>query len=328
MRKGLESVPMFVRTFNDLLPHLEVLMHTYQVTMITEALESQDAGTEMLLNVGRKFNNLFRRQSQYNALPRYDLNVENMIPEPTASKNGGGATGGDGEGGSTGGGLFDLEEEDFLQSITSETPRLQKSGWLPYVKVVGEADPERSAVYHALSAIKADGTLEVENHFTKSDNLKNVDVRLKEVRLDGGAMGLASNGGEKMFKRIYDQKGSASGRSSIPAEAMPLRTHVQAFAQMRYLRVRDMKREVLDSLNYMRSVQRTLTIDQMGFARRQAKPKQHVDNYKRIGGEDIYVNDAKITVNEDGSDGGDKLNGASFGDFLVDRKEFSKSEGP
>eukprot|EP01012_Entosiphon_sulcatum_P031854 TRINITY_DN40584_c0_g1_i1.p1 TRINITY_DN40584_c0_g1~~TRINITY_DN40584_c0_g1_i1.p1 ORF type:complete len:2384 (-),score=596.24 TRINITY_DN40584_c0_g1_i1:67-7218(-) len=165
------------------------------------------------------------------------------------------------------------------ESKESTTVYLKHSNWAPFAKYTPEISRRQELQATRLSSILTlDASLRVESQFLNYTDLQSVVKRLKEqaethmqrsdVRrhtADQPGQGPLSALHSTSMRRQTAQEPpeKKKGESKHDTSASHRR---QSLYLLRYIRIREFKRKLLDLLNYFRSIERRITIDAYGFA--------------------------------------------------------------
>ena len=239
-------IPKLALTDEEIESVLEELSTSFKISRVN------DDSQEYSYVVNKRFSAIFSSQCQAFEFLPYELAAK------TRTSNNRNAADADAEGPS---------DSSFKQSVPYVKTFLVHSTWLPYESKItcrGKQSPEVEAVRCRLHSNGGyvDSSLRVELGFLAETDSQYVTKRLRDQAATHVERAtVASNTSMK------DDRGNHSvGAQESSAIPGPSPHKKQALYFLRYIRIREFRRRLLDTLNYYASLRRRLCLDSYGYA--------------------------------------------------------------
>jgi hypothetical protein len=275
---GATKIPLIAKFLEDLDEPLKELIEAFEVTA-----EFSDEGQEFFYMVSKKFNQIFVAQTSSFRFDDYPTSIFVSSGAAAGSQVHGDESEADGGTAATSADPVQLPYNLDLDN----TIFVKHADWLddvPHVRML-DAQQERQRVILD-KAVRVDHVLRVEAAFLESADLPQATKRLKEqvdVHLqrslqaqnaagtttsDAGPQVTGVHDGAEHDGAMFAGPGRRAGTyvDIEERERLMMKHKLLSVYFLRYLRTREFRRRILDSLNFMRSVERRVTLDQYGFA--------------------------------------------------------------
>eukprot|EP00760_Papus_ankaliazontas_P009029 PhM_4_TR13957/c0_g1_i1/m.101192 len=245
----LVDVPVMARHDDELAAHLEELATSMQV-----AGQDKQNAQEFEYNARRTFTTMFSAQVASYDFKSYDLRRTTTQVNEDASR----------------------------QEVYEDCTYLRHASWEKYKKMFPQPSPWQREQESIVGGSPVDSVLQAELSFLAEDDQTKALGRLKDqceshdTRAEItavfalGAADAAADGVERVDVLEGMKKRMGAGGANVTATVGRDRAGGQAHRRMafyllRSLRIRELRRRLLDTLNYFRSIERRLTLDTNGF---------------------------------------------------------------
>ncbi|KAM7376223.1 hypothetical protein PAMP_005966 [Pampus punctatissimus] len=264
------SVPLHTVHLEEFLPELQALITYFHLSYDAEKIRTTADEMELFSMVWREFRTIFRHQEQVKTFPQYDGT--------------------------------DVKASQWGR--TSGSMALKKeASWIPFIQVKPKRDPSQQKLVTKLKEKKSlDELLKMHSRFLQVPDLHHAAATLKEHAVHVGDLQSAmkpsvsnsSKTKQQNISKIWTRVYNPASLTQAPASASSLqhsysledslqllglidgpdvgtsdpiitRGAYLSLIYLRHLKIRQLQRSSLGMLNYLRSVERTLTFDLAGL---------------------------------------------------------------
>eukprot|EP00698_Gefionella_okellyi_P023644 TRINITY_DN8133_c0_g1_i2.p1 TRINITY_DN8133_c0_g1~~TRINITY_DN8133_c0_g1_i2.p1 ORF type:complete len:2292 (-),score=619.73 TRINITY_DN8133_c0_g1_i2:5038-11871(-) len=216
------------------------------------AIEDTEEDLDLFIDVSRVCSVMFEEQVQQKLLPGYDCSV--VFPPPTSDR-------------------IAAEAQTGLE-VTPETTHLKPATWTSYLTEAPRIEEWQAIQQKALANVKKlDNELHIEMSFVDNDDAAFVNKRTRdqaslhadlirppEVKVQLTAAEMRAQALKRRSSVLRPStKAGAQTEPAVPRRLL-------SYYYLRHAHLRDLRHKMIGILNYLRSVQRRLTIDKFGFA--------------------------------------------------------------
>mmetsp|Transcript_13593 Transcript_13593/g.24229 ORF Transcript_13593/g.24229 Transcript_13593/m.24229 type:complete len:2316 (-) Transcript_13593:702-7649(-) len=232
------GIPTMASTDEEVAELLEELVQCFKIPTKSDP-------QELFYSIHKRFAAVFHSQTSASVFPPYELQSQQGWTAPQSNMNDGG-----------------MWQSNPTPIYLKASPWIQESN--PFHPVQSAWEEKQRA--HLRSIRPPDRPLEVELEFLSESAIQEVVHRLKEqaeTHLERGEVRRKTQGHEKIGQRTRDGKKPPPKKDSRSDVATSYKR--QALYLLRYIRIREFKRKLLDLMNYFRSIERRLVYDFYGF---------------------------------------------------------------
>ncbi|XP_053192243.1 uncharacterized protein si:ch73-242m19.1 [Scomber japonicus] len=265
-----KDVPLHTVHLEDFLPELQSLITYFNLSYDAGKIRTTADEMELFSIVWKEFRTIFRQQEQMKTFPQYDGT--------------------------------DVKESQWGRKSASMALKKEAS-WIPFIQVKPRLDPCQQKLVTKLKEKKSvDELLKMHSRFLQVPDLLHVAATLKEhaayiTYFQSAPSSSVSHGSETkqqkisdIWKRIYNADSLTQAHASAPfmkhsysledslqllglndgpeegtSDPIITRGAYLSLIYLRHLKLRQLQRSSLGMLNYLRSVERTLTFDLAGL---------------------------------------------------------------